>query len=151
MNITPEISYIQNAILLAVHNTQSITYARKKESKMKDCMYITKKLKRYFNEYWIPEEEIIIWENWMYAKWKAIGLPPCLSRVLFVLGSNYGYWLTGIVEIDDYDNDIGTQYNLWDTICERKLLNEDWQSATLFDQSEETISKIALLLGYNEK
>ena len=93
------------------------------------------------------------WEKWeeeVFTKdetFRIIWLPPTLARVLYVLWSRYIYHHVYRYIYKEYDLDTYTDWK--DAIilkareyCERKLLNDDWTSATLRDQSVSTKEKI---------
>lgn len=82
-----------------------------------------------------------------WSKYEIIWLPPTLDRVLYVLWSRYIYHHVYRYIYKEYDLDTYTDWK--DAIilktreyCERKLLNDDWTSATLRDQSVSTKEKI---------
>lgn len=145
MNLTPELKFIQEKLVLAAHPWLSLEDALNIEIKNPHCLKIAKMLKRYFNQYWEPQEELFEWNRYDYTKWKIIWLPPSLPRVLNGLGDNYMYvpcWC--IYSILAYALDK-------DQLCDRKLLNDDWSDATLFDQSEEIITAIAREMWYKSE
>lgn len=76
-----------------------------------------------------------------------------LQRVLTAINKkrrNYYHHPKGYIykeqDLDEYTN---SKFGIISTameLCERRLLNEDWSDATLFDQSEETQDAIFNLL-----
>lgn len=66
-----------------------------------------------------------------------------LQKVLTTLNFSWynpSYWYLQwwIHEINERTNDNETTFKIWDYVCDRKLLNDNWTDATLRDQSEET-------------
>ena len=81
------------------------------------------------------------WEQW--HKIKIIWLPPTLDRVLYVLWEScidWWFYVSNTWKMFKYTRPAP------EVICERKLLNSNWTSATLFDQSIETKEKIYQLI-----
>ena len=126
---------IQEAIILACHPWLSLEEAKQKELWF-SCMIKS-------NYSWIKNIQQVIdtsiddftvytslYPNWFDSSYivDIIWLPPEISRVLVALW-NYSYYEWWICE-DTADWLIRK--------CDRKLLNENWTSATLRDQSEAT-------------
>jgi hypothetical protein len=169
---------MQEAILLAVHPWCTIEQAREKELKLEWCMIVTwynspwdwsqlddmtstKKLYskishdnqfdsvewRYsfedFKKCWIdlPKQVNNNWHPYDYLSYSIIGLPPTLERTLVALGKDY-YYIANTLQYFDWNSPT--------YICDRKLLNDNWTPASLFDQDEETQNKIAEILWYKD-
>ena len=144
MTITPMMQYIQDRILEAVHWC-TLEEAREKEKVFWSYVYdeenwlmcILMKLTEYTDvrlknwDWWTIKDDTVSFT----------GLPPTLPRVLTALGENRIYSRWNICYIW---RDWLTTY--FTKICKRKLLNEDWTDATLFDQSQDTITAIWNLL-----
>lgn len=132
---------LQDIIIQKIHNCW-LEEAREKEKEIKPnhCLYITSMLKRYHHCYWEPEEEIIEGRDYRYKKWKLIWLHPTLDRVLYCLWDDFIESYPGrnwiIIVVYNIDN----EWFWW------KLLNDNWTSATLRDQSEDTKEKIYQLI-----
>lgn len=129
---------IQEAIMIAIHG--SIKEAREKEKDVTWCLKIARKLSRFANSF-DKQDEVVVVNNYYYTKWKIIWLPPTFSRVLAAL---YGiaFWYDRLTDAIYWINERYEKY----TICDWKLLNEDWSDTNLFDQSEETQDAIYNLL-----
>ena len=164
MKITPEISFIQDRLILAAHPWLSLEEAKKAE------LWYWCAVNTSF--WWF---DIIFsvteWYEWDPTKWCFIltphewdfsyqithpsafndifWLPPCLARVLNGLSSDWFLYLYFNWRIYiRYEDNIDWAWNLLDKwydsqVCERIIINPDWSPATLFDQSPETISAIA--------
>ena len=148
MTLSPQVLYVQECILKAVHYTDNIEQAREKEKLLQWCII----------NFWKTYQNIVnpitnIYENYNTEKTEIIWLPPSLDKILYTLWEKYIYYDWYICNIThcnmmcycDPDH-----YSLSDKIP-RNLLNEDWTSCTLFDQSEETINSIANILWYKHK
>ncbi len=147
MTITPMMQYIQDRILEAVHWC-SLEEAREREKQIEWCLVTV-----CFTVWMSLVEHMVTYDEEKY--WdkvhKIIGLKPSLAKVLTALGDEYHrgkikdhYWeRIWIIHTSQY----------WAVICSarRKLLNEDKSEASLFDQSQETITAIWVLLGRKDE
>lgn len=102
--------------------------------------YIQDKLYSIVCNNWVPISQEISMRDTKYY------YPISLSRVLTALGESKSYsnWY-----ILDRGRDWFCSY--FKKVCKRKLLNEDWTDATLFDQSQETITAIWVLLWWKDE
>jgi len=163
MKLTPELKFIQEKLVLAAHPWLSLDEARKLELKADWCI-VKANINRTWHiddmsnwEIWtmIDGEYILLndlhiayidWWNWLRDSsiTEVVWLPPTLSRVL-----NYDDdWFYRSWFIYCYDSNMTNQR---DKICKWKLLNDDWSDATLFDQSDETITAIAREMWYKSE
>lgn len=162
MKITKEIQFIQNRCIEKAHPWLSLEEALVYELK-KWCVITSNEEWDYYNQLWeilchdynqyyyclIKWDIITISTTYMSIFW----LPPCLARVLNGLNDgwlNPSYWYLQwcIYEIEERDNWNENIYKLWKPVCIWESINPDWSPATLFDQSEETISAIANEMWY---
>lgn len=107
--------------------------------------YIQDKVYTIVFNNWVPISQEISMRDTKYY------YPISLSRVLTALGDEYHrgkikdhYWeRIWIIHTSQY----------WAVICSarRKLLNEDKSEASLFDQSQDTITAIWVLLWYKDE
>lgn len=152
MTLSPQALYVQECILKAVHHTDDIEEAREKEKLLQWCII----------NFWRTYQNIVnpitdIYENYNTEKTDIIWLPPSLDRILYTLWSEYIYYDSDICKVDErcqYDNDCdcwARHYGISIVKILRNLLNEDWTSCTLFDQSKLTINIIATILWYKDE
>lgn len=152
MTITPMMQYIQDRILEAVHWC-SLEEARKKDLKFwcillrkfddwssfletllhfeRDTFYLLS------TSWWVTNSYAVYWKPI-----EIIWLPPTLSRVLTALWNEYcmlDYW------------SIRNKTNAYRKVWDRKHLNEDKSEASLFDQSQDTITAIWVLLWWTDE
>ena len=156
MKLSPMQLFCQEKLILASHPWLSFNDAEIEERCTKWCLYscewevleylFTKVPNEYecFPVFYNKRKDKTEHWDWDYD-YPIIWLPPTLARVLNALGSEF-YCRNWIRHAEKISNN----YENRTYICQRKLLNEDWTDATLFDQSEETQLAIALLLWWKD-
>ena len=165
MTITPMMQYIQDCILEAVHWC-SLEEAREKELWKFWCFVkyywdsfrwdevsnyqVIKKMDDdiLFKNIWLSDDinnpsYRVTYHNFKETEiesYEIIGLPPTLPRVLTALEDEEPHYYSNISKI------FIDRWNATPIYIPRKLLNSDWTDATLFDQSQDTITAIWNLL-----
>lgn len=133
--------FCQEKLILASHPWLSLEEAKKKESKKRWCLLI---FGTVIMDWFIVDNDGEVLYNVEIEDNEIIWLPPSLPRVLNTLKwvwiFAYIWWCIEIYREEWY----------WNTVYPRKLLNEDWTSCDLRQQSEETQNAIALLLGWKD-
>lgn len=178
--LTPMNQYIQDKILLAVHPDCTIEQARERELKIEWCMlsitytgsytweggqdcdgeeiseilYMGRKWETVEDDYYITSDRKEWYDEETETHMKIIGLPPTLERTLAALGEVFGRW-HHIIWLENklvkiHRERIMQQRN-FENLCDRKLLNENWQPCDLFQQDESTQKSIAFILWYKDE
>lgn len=96
---------------------------------------------------WCSIEEARLKEFEYSPSW----FPISLSRVLTALWECFYYdWN---IYIEEFDTPLlsNASFLTKKRICDRKLLNEDWTDCNLFQQSQDTITAIGVLLWYKDE
>ncbi len=137
MTLSPQAIYVQECILKAVHHTDDIEEAIQKELLLnwwRNYQYIEE-------NNWI--KHFCIWTELLWSIFT-------LDKILYTLWDRYIYkeWFLRAMIL--YSKPVNWEKAYFVEIP-RNLLNKDWTSCTLFDQSEETISSIANILWYKNK
>ena len=148
MTLSPQVLYVQECVLKAVHHTDDIEEAIEKS--LDEDVYFCKKTKTYIYSCW----QYTIKNLSLADALTKLTTIPSLDRVLYALWNRYIYYDWGICEVDETchsDSNCSCWkrhygISIWKIL--RKLLNNDWTSCNLFDQSEKTINAIANILWY---
>lgn len=144
MKLTKQQLFVQEKLILASHPWLSLEEAKEKEL-WYGCILST-------NEQYKREPVGTIKKIWWLNKpqeckdmsqYDIIWLPPTLARVLNALG---GWWSLQYEHYPEQKHMIAQTATR--TYITRKLLNEDWTSCDLWEQSQETQESIALLLWW---
>ena len=109
--------------------------------------YIPKIKKRENENEWVVNtrsKRVHNWECTRTVDIEIIGIEPSLARLLTALWPEFYCW-NWIWHAEKISNN----YENRKYVCQRKLLKDSWEDATLFDQSEETQNAIALLMWRN--
>lgn len=139
MQISDNCLKMQNAIICAVHKTDDIEEARRKELQFGCLVLFDGSMRNYTsrskNYFWLQSLDNSIFSDMLITECTIIWLPPTLDRVLVALWDKYAYFsfYSTIVEVIEYDTN--RRQSSWCSIS-RKLLNEDGTPCNLFDQDQ---------------
>jgi len=145
MKLTPQQIEMQEAILLKIYEWCTLEDAIKKEYESIwqkfNWLYICSRTRNAWN-YWTMSQDDFTeasYDDELLFDNIFISLQKILTTLNFSwYNPSYWYLQWWIYEINERTNDNETTFKIWDYVCDRKLLNDNWTDATLRDQSKET-------------
>jgi len=145
MKLTPQQIEMQEAILLKIYEWCTLEDAIKKEYESIwqkfNWLYICSRTRNAWN-YWTMSQDDFTeasYDDELLFDNISFSLQKILTTLNFSwYNPSYWYLQWWIYEINERTNDNETTFKIWDYVCDRKLLNDNWTDATLRDQSKET-------------